>query len=118
MSSVEVKKRYGPIVFTILGAWTLFALFFSTQLYVNVLYHQRSLPFFNILIPWLTCGYLWAALTPVTLWLARRFPLEKEVIVRRVALHLLFAVVISLLQLVAYTFVFQAFVRHAEGKRN
>jgi sensor histidine kinase YesM len=113
MSSVEVKKRYGPIVFTILSAWTLFALFFSTQLYINVLYHGKSLPFSNILIPWLTCGYLWAALTPVTLWLARRFPLEKEVIVRRVALHLLFAVVISLLQLVAYNFVFQTFVHHS-----
>ena len=114
MSSVVVKKqRYGPIVLTILGAWTLFALFFSTQVYLNIIYHGRSQPFANVLIPWLTCGYLWAALTPLTLWLARRFPLEKEVIVRRVALHLLFAVLISLLHLVAFTFVFQAFVRHA-----
>jgi sensor histidine kinase YesM len=100
-------------VLTILGAWTLFALFFSTQVYLNIIYHGRSQPFANVLIPWLTCGYLWAALTPLTLWLARRFPLEKEVIVRRVALHLLFAVLISLLHLVAFTFVFQAFVRHA-----
>ena len=114
MSSVVVKKqRHGPIVLTILGAWTLFALFFSTQVYLNIIYHGRSQPFANVLIPWLTCGYLWAALTPLTLWLARRFPLEKEVIVRRVALHLLFAVLISLLHLVAFTFVFQAFVRHA-----
>jgi sensor histidine kinase YesM len=116
MPSPESKRwasRYAPIALTILGAWTLFALFFSTQLYVNVIYHGKSLPFSNILIPWLTCGYLWAALTPVALWLARRFPLEKEVIVRRVALHLLFAVVISLLQLVAYNFVFQTLVHHS-----
>src|SRR6185295_16118597 len=106
MSSVEMKKqRYGRIVLFILAAWTLFALFFSTQLYLNIIYHGHSQPFTNILIPWLTCGYLWAALTPVTLWLARRFPLEKEVLVRRVALHLLFGALVSLLQLVAYNFV-------------
>ena len=116
MPGTETKKslsRYAPIVLTIVGAWTLFALFFSTQLYLNILYHGRSQPFSLILIPWLTCGYLWAALTPVALWLARRFPLEKEVIVRRVALHLVFAVLISLLQLVAYNFVFQTLVRRS-----
>lgn len=105
-------SRYAPVVLAILGAWTLFALFFSTQLYINALYHGRSLPFTNILIPWIVCGYLWAALTPGALWLARRFPLEKEVMVRRLALHLVFAVFISLLQLVAYTLVAAMFVRH------
>ena len=112
MSIVEMKKRrYGLIVLGILIAWTLFALFFSTQIYLNSLYHGRSQPLTSILIPWLTCSYLWAALTPVTLWLARRFPLEKEVIVRRVALHLLFGALVSLLQIVAYNFVFQTLVR-------
>jgi len=119
MSSIEMKKkwlsRYGPIALCILGAWTLFALFFSTQIYLNIIYHGRSQPFFFILIPWLICGYLWAALTPVALWLARRFPLEKELIVRRVALHLLFGILISLLQLVAYTFVFQTFVHRSSS---
>ena len=117
MATVEIKKkwlsRYGPLSLCILGAWTLFAVFFSTQLYVNVRYHGRSLSFSNIFIPWLICGYLWAALTPVTLRLARRFPLEKEVIVRRAALHLLFGVLISLLQLVAYNFVFQMLVHRS-----
>jgi len=117
MSSVEKKtkwlSRYGPLALCILGAWTLFALFFSTQLYLNILYHGHSPPFANLLISWGICGYLWAALTPVALWLARRFPLEKEVIVRRVALHLLFGVLISLLQLVAYTLVFQTFVHRS-----
>src|SRR6185437_4475678 len=68
MASVETKKwvsRYAPIVLCILGAWTLFGFFFSTQLYLNIRYHGLSQPFSNILIPWLTCGYLWAALTPV-----------------------------------------------------
>jgi sensor histidine kinase YesM len=111
MSSEMKKPRYGLIVFTIVAAWTLFALFFSTQLYLNIIYHGRSQPFSLILIPWLTCGYLWAALTPVALWLARRFPLEKEVIVRRVSLHMVVGVLFSLLQLVAYFFVFQTRVR-------
>jgi sensor histidine kinase YesM len=113
MSNVETRKksRYAAVVLGILAAWTLFAFFFSTQIYLNIIYRGRSQPFFGILIPWLICGYLWAALTPVTLRLARRFPLEKEVIVRRVALHLLFGALVSLLQLVAYNFVFQTLVR-------
>jgi len=113
MSNVETrnKSRYAAVVLGILAAWTLFAFFFSSQIYLNIIYRGRSQPFSGILIPWLICGYLWAALTPVTLWLARRFPLEKEVIVRRVALHLLFGVLVSLLQLVAYNFVFQTLVR-------
>src|ERR1044072_5628031 len=101
MSSVEMKKkrlsRYVPIVLTVLGAWTLFGFFFSTQLYLNAFYHGHALRFSLVLIPWLICGYLWAALAPVALWLARRVPLEKELIVRRVALHLLFAILISVL---------------------
>ena len=119
MFGIEMKKkrlsRYGPIVLTILGAWTLFGFFFSTQLYLNALYHGHWLPFSFVLIPWLICGYLWASLTPVALWLARRFPLERELIVRRVALHLLFAVLISVLQLVAYNFVFQTLVRRSSN---
>jgi two-component system, LytTR family, sensor kinase len=114
MSSAVLKKksvsRYVPLVLCVVGAWTLFGFFFSTQLYLNAFYHGHALPFSFVLIPWLICGYLWAALTPVALWLARRFPLEKELIVRRVALHLLFAVLISVLQLVAYTLVFQTLV--------
>jgi sensor histidine kinase YesM len=114
MSSVEMKKRrYGLVVLAILGAWTLFGFFFSTQLYLNIRYHGRSQAFSLILIPWLICGYLWAALTPVALLLARRFPLEKELIVRRVALHLLFGVLLSLLQLVAYNFVFNTLVHRS-----
>jgi len=107
------KRRYGLVVLAILGAWTLFGFFFSTQLYLNIRYHGRSQPFSLILIPWLICGYLWAALTPVALLLARRFPLEKELIVRRVALHLLFGVLLSLLQLVAYNFVFNTLVHRS-----
>ena len=107
------KRRHGLVVLAILGAWTLFGFFFSTQLYLNIRYHGRSQAFSLILIPWLICGYLWAALTPVALLLARRFPLEKELIVRRVALHLLFGVLLSLLQLVAYNFVFNTLVHRS-----
>lgn len=119
MSSAALKKkprsRYATIALCVVGAWTLFAFFFSTQLYLNAFYHRHALPFSLVLIPWLICGYLWATLTPLTLWLARRFPLEKEVIVRRVALHLLFGVLVSVLQLVAYNFVFQTLVRRTSN---
>jgi hypothetical protein len=50
---------------------------------------------------------LWALLTPLVLYLARRFPLEREAIFRRAAIHLLFGSLLSLLQLGVYTLAFQ-----------
>ncbi|MDQ3750339.1 MAG: histidine kinase [Acidobacteriota bacterium] len=87
--------------------WTLFGLFFSCQVYLNYAYLGRPEPLGRILVAWLTCSYLWALLTPLVLYLARRFPIEREAIFRRVATHLFFGSLFALLQLGVYIFAHQ-----------
>lgn len=89
------------------GGWTLFGISFACQVYLNFAYLGRPESFLRVVVGWLVCSYLWALLTPLAFYLARRFPLEREAIFRRAAVHLLFASLFSLLQLGAYTFAHQ-----------
>ncbi len=108
--SVENMKLVGRlwqiIVPGFLG-WTLFAVFFSCQVYLQFAYLGRPESFLRVLVAWLVCSYLWALLTPLVFYLARRFPLDREAIFGRAAIHLFFGSLFSLLQLAAYTFVHQ-----------
>ena len=121
MRSDEISKqgnwlsRYWRLVLAVFAAWTLFGLFFATQLYLNNLYRGRHSFFVGISISWLVCSYTWAALTPLTIWLIRRFPLERGKLKRRVPLHLMFAVLISLLQLGIYTVIFNRIAHHSDS---
>jgi sensor histidine kinase YesM len=76
-------------------AWTLFGLLTTSQTYMS--YSNRELPF-----PWgkmvlLTMGYayLWAALTPLILFLARRFPMERTNWQRNILTHLFIGIFIG-----------------------
>ncbi len=62
----------------IAGGWTLFAFFFASELVVSRAYAGRPLNFGKALAGWLICAFLWLAATPLILWLARRFPLERH----------------------------------------
>jgi two-component system, LytTR family, sensor kinase len=80
-------------------AWTVAGLFlFSRDLARRLLWHD-STPWQALLASWLLGAYISAALTPVVFWLGRRWPIERERRLRRVALHLLASAVFSVLQL-------------------
>lgn len=89
------------------GVWTLFGLFFACQAYINNAYFGRSIAFEQALVPWLSCAYIWALLTPFVIKLARRFPLERGKLLRGLLVHLIAGVIFSLLQLAVYVFVRQ-----------
>ena len=89
---------------TIFGGWTLFGAFFSCQVYLNYLYLGRHEPLWRVLGAWFLCSYLWALITPFIIGIARRFPIEKGNLLPRIAVHLLFGSLFSLLQLGFYTF--------------
>jgi hypothetical protein len=81
-------------------AWTVLALyFFSQSLAQNLFFHDPT-PWWHTLVSWFAGMYLWALLTPVILWLGRRFPIEKPTWPRRTAFHLLFGFGMSVLVLV------------------
>jgi sensor histidine kinase YesM len=89
--------RNYPIYFLI---WTIIGIFFFSQALSQKFFSRDPTPWWHYLISWIVGVYLWALLMPGILWLGRRFPIERRNWVRRVGLHLLLGVVVSIVQLV------------------
>jgi two-component system LytT family sensor kinase len=74
------------------GIWALAALFFATQVYMMYLKEEKRIPFLRgLFLQGLSCA-IWALATPLVLWLARRFRIERNTWRRRVPLHFLVGV--------------------------
>ena len=96
-STLKRDLRNYPLYFLI---WTIIGIFFFSQALSQRFFSRDPTPWWHYLISWLVGVYLWALLMPGILWLGRRFPIERRNWVRRVALHLLLGVVVSLFQLI------------------
>jgi sensor histidine kinase YesM len=62
----------------IFGLWTLAAVYFASQIVTQSRLSGNTLSFGKALSWQLVSSYIWCALMPLILWLARRFPLEGE----------------------------------------
>ena len=82
-------------------SWTLFGLFFASQVLINRAYKGRPLNLWHTLGTWLLCAYIWAALTPLILHLSRRFRIERGRL-RNLLIHLVASLGFSFIQLAAY----------------
>jgi len=96
-SALKRDLRNYPLYFLI---WTIIGIFFFSQALSQKFFSRDPTPWWHYLISWLVGVYLWALLMPGILWLGRRFPIDRRNWVRRVALHLLLGVVVSLVQLI------------------
>lgn len=85
--------------------WTLFGLFFASEVIVSRAYGERPLRLSETLTAWLICAYIWLALTPLVLHLARRFQLERGRWLRNSLVHLAASAVFAALQLGTYVLV-------------
>ena len=91
--------RYGLI----LGIWTIVTFFFSSQAYVMNLSAEKPAPYLRLLLSQASVCYLSAIATPLILWLASRYRIERHNWLRRLLLHLLFSlVVVSAILIVNY----------------
>ena len=70
------------------GVWTLVGLFFASQLYVYFARTQKAIPFAKSVAWQVSAAYVFALSTPLVLWLARRFRIERSNWRRRLAVHL------------------------------
>jgi two-component system LytT family sensor kinase len=87
-------------------AWTVFGLFnFSRELTRRLYWHEPT-HWRETLISWMVAVYIIAALTPVVLWLGRRWPMERQTWRTRVPLHLALSIVFSAVELALETIVF------------
>lgn len=91
--------RYGLIW----GAWTIVALFFSTQLYVASHAGRQPVHLRDFLFQASTC-YLWALATPLVLWLSGRYCIERHNWRRRAALHFGLSILLTATLLVTHFF--------------
>jgi two-component system, LytTR family, sensor kinase len=76
-------------------AWTAAGLFYITQDFISRLYRGEPVPWLSVIVGWMVAMNIWAAFTPAILWLGHRWALERGHLLRRVFLHLCFAVLFS-----------------------
>ncbi len=88
-------------------AWTLFGVVFGLQNYLNGAYFGQPLPFWTTLIIWLICGYGWALLTPIVVYLAGKFSLERGKLVQNITIHFLAASILAIIHFSIFIFVRQ-----------
>ena len=86
------------------GIWTLFALFFASQFWLQSQFLGRPVPFLQILSWQLVSGYIWFALTPLILYFARKFPFEPGRWKVSLPVHIVAGILIGLVQLAVDAF--------------
>ncbi len=97
------------------GIWTLVALFFTSQLYFSDIYTEHPISFSTALFMEVTFCYLWALVTPLVIWLARRFRIERQHWLRNGLIHLLLSTaLIAVITSIFYTF----YTIHLKGLRS
>lgn len=84
------------------ACWTLYGIFFASQVTVQQVYMGRPVTWRNNFASWLICGYLWAILTPPILYLSRRFPIERRNWPKATLFHFVCSLIVSAILLAAY----------------
>ncbi len=88
----------------VMTGWTALALYFSAENYAYFLFTASSSPFLRVFSWWATHFYLWALLTPLVWFLLRRFPLERGVWKRNLAVHVPGSLAVTALQVALWLF--------------
>ena len=98
MENLPAKR--GKLVkwLAIWAVWTLFGLFFTTQLALQSQLWKTPVPFWRILSWQLVSGYIWFALSPLILFLTNRFPFESTKWKISLPVHIVAAIVVALFQ--------------------
>ena len=101
------EKRRRPVKWlAIFALWTFFALFFATQLALQ--YQQLtdySISFWRILSWQLVSGYIWFGMSPIILYLAKRFPFDDGKWKTSLPVHVVACIIIPPVQLLFDSFV-------------
>ena len=94
------------------GIWTIVALFFSSQVYLMNFSEKQPMRFSEFFLQASAC-YLWALATPLILWFARRFRIDRSNWLRRAGLHLIISVVLTITLIALHFTVYMAFMGRA-----
>jgi two-component system, LytTR family, sensor kinase len=83
----------------IFGCWLLVGLFFASQDFLRRGVTGKPIEWGYILKAWLGIVCFWTVVTPVILWIGRRFPLRQGFWLRSLPVHFLFSVLVALTEL-------------------
>ncbi len=95
----SVPRGAVPVVLGYFLAWTLVGLFFFTREVSRRIYWNEPFVWENTLTIWLVGEYIWGIVALLVVWLGMRWPLERRILGRRVALHLLLSAAVASAQL-------------------
>ena len=87
------------------AVWTLFGFFFASQFALQNQLSRNPVAFWRILFWQMVSGYVWFALSPLILTLARKFPFEVGRWKNSLPVHLVASLIIALFQQAIDTFV-------------
>jgi len=95
--------------------WTIVALFFSTQVYM--MYYSTGnlpIPYAKAFMVQASACYLWALTTPLLLWLARRYRIDRNNWLKRVLIHALLSIGLSCTLIVIHFVLYMLIMGHGE----
>jgi len=95
--------------------WTIVALFFSTQVYM--MYYSTGnlpIPYAKAFLVQASACYLWALTTPLVLWLARRYRIDRNNWQKRVLFHALLSIGLSSSLIVIHFVLYMVIMGHVE----
>lgn len=94
-----VSKRWFRELASCLIVWTLAGLYFFSQGLMQKFLSGDPSPWWHHLVSWMIGSYIAAFLTPLMVWLGRRFPFKRRKWIRIAALHSVFSVAFAIFQL-------------------
>ena len=100
MSLSSLMKKYWKVTCAIVGCWFFLALLFTPQTYLTNLRSPTPLTWLGAFLATLLLFEVWAVLTPLVLWLGRRFPLERKGLLRNLVIHLVLSGPVALVHIV------------------
>lgn len=86
----------------VLLGWTIFGLFMAGQVYFVSVRFGKGMAWSLALLSEMLYAYLWAALTPLVVWLGRRYRLERQHLAGRLALHVPASLLFAMLHKAIY----------------
>src|ERR1043166_1247229 len=116
LSETEPKSRVGELLrkrrarlALIWGIWTIVALFFIAEVFVVYYSENLPIPYAKAFLVQASACYIWALMTPLVLWLARRYRIDRhnwpQKVLLNFALSVVFTSAVILIHFVIYTLI-------------